>query len=77
MPATCKTTVAGIREWRHPSMTQPTRKNQYGPIPPIDPVKRAKSIRDAIAKGKVKRCELIDDTLRLIDEIVASEKQSA
>lgn len=44
----------------------------------IDPIKRAKSIKDAIDKKRIKRSDIMDDTLRLIDEIVAQEtKQTA
>jgi hypothetical protein len=55
-------------------MSQQVRKNQYDTVKELDPVKRAKAIREAIAKGKVKRCSIVDETLALIDEIVASQE---
>ncbi len=58
-------------------MPQPTRKNQYDPAKPIDPTKRARAIREAVRSGKIKRSELTDDILVLLDQVVVSEKQSA
>jgi hypothetical protein len=59
-------------------MTQPTRKNQYSSLPAIEPVKRARAIRDALRTGKIKQSAIIDETLVLLDEIVASqERQTA
>lgn len=58
-------------------MPQPTRKNQYGPIPPIDPTKRAKSIRDAVKFGRIKQSAIINETLVLLDQIVVQEIKTA
>ena len=54
-------------------MTQPTRKNQYDPMPAIEPTKRARAIREALRTGKIKQSELTNDILVLLDEIVAQE----
>lgn len=54
-----------------------TRKTLFSPIPPFDPVKRAQSIRDAIAKKRIKRTKELDEIIVILDEIVAQEKQSA
>lgn len=45
------------------------------PLTPVDPVKRAKAIRDALAKKKIKPTSIIDDTLEILDEIVALEEK--
>lgn len=45
------------------------------PLPPVDPVKRARQIRDAIAKRKIKPTSIIGDTLEILDEIVALEEK--
>lgn len=58
-------------------MTQPTRKNQYGPIPAIDPIKRARAIREALKAGKIKQSKTINETLVLLDEIVVQETKTA
>ena len=48
------------------------------PLPPLNPEKRAKAIRDAIAKRKIKPTSVIGDILDILDQIVAQEvKQSA
>lgn len=43
----------------------------------IDPTKRAKSIRDALKSGKIKPSKAIDETLELLDEIVARDIKTA
>lgn len=58
-------------------MTQTPRKNQYGPTAPIDPTKRARAIREALRTGKIKQSKTIDETLVLLDEIVAQEAKIA
>lgn len=58
-------------------MLQPTRKNQYAPTPAIDPAKRARAIREALKSGRIKQSKIIDEALVLLDQIAASEKQSA
>lgn len=45
------------------------------PLPPINPEKRAKVIRDALAKRKIKPTSIIGDTLEILDEIVALEEK--
>ena len=45
------------------------------PLPPVDPTKRAKAIRDAIAKRKIKPTSIIGDTLEILDEIVEQEQK--
>lgn len=52
-------------------------KPLFAPLPPFDPAKRARAIRDAIAKGKIKRTGVTYDILVLLDQIVVQEKQSA
>lgn len=48
------------------------------PTKPLDPVKRARQIRDAIAKRKIKPTSITDDILMLLDQIVEQEvKQTA
>lgn len=48
------------------------------PLPPIDPSKRAKAIRDALARRKIKPTSILYDTLEILDQIVAlEEKKSA
>ena len=48
------------------------------PIPPLDPAKRARAIRDALAKRKIKPSPIIEQTLAILDQISAQEiKQSA
>lgn len=48
------------------------------PLPPIDPVRRAKAIRDALARRKIKPSPIIEQTLAILDQIVAQEtKKSA
>jgi hypothetical protein len=66
-----------IWEGNYHIMSQQVRKNQYDPVKELDPAKRAKAIREAIAKGKVKRCDIVDETLALIDEIVTQETKQA
>lgn len=58
-------------------MSQTPRKNQYAPIAPIDPTKRARAIREAVRTGKIKRSKIIDDILVLLDEIVTQEAKTA
>lgn len=43
------------------------------PLPPLDPVKRAKAIRDALARRKIKPSPIINQTLEILDEISALE----
>lgn len=53
-------------------------KALFVPLPPIDPTKRAKAIRDAIARRKIKPTSVIGDILEILDQIVAlEEKKSA
>lgn len=48
------------------------------PLPPLNPEKRAKAIRDALAKRKIKPSPIIEQTLEILDQISAQEvKQSA
>lgn len=48
------------------------------PLPPLDHVKRAKAIRDALARRKIKPTSVIEDILGILDEILAQEtKKSA
>jgi hypothetical protein len=49
-------------------------KPLFPKMPPVNPEKRAKSIRDAINKGKIKRTNEINDILGLLDQLVALEK---
>jgi hypothetical protein len=41
------------------------------PASSLDPAKRAKAIRDAIAKKRIKRSKELDEILALLDQIVA------
>jgi hypothetical protein len=41
------------------------------PAPPFNPERRAKAIRDAIAKKRIKRSKELDEILALLDQIVA------
>lgn len=43
----------------------------------LDPVKRARQIRDAIARRKIKRSSTIEDTLQILDQIAALEEQKS
>lgn len=43
--------------------------------PAVDPAKRAKAIRDAIARRKIKPSPVIEQTLGILDEIVALEEK--
>ncbi len=53
-------------------------KALFAPIPPLNPEKRARQIRDALARRKIKPKGLIEDILGILDQIVAQEiKQSA
>lgn len=53
-------------------------KGRFAPLPPLNPEKRAKAIRDAIAKRKIKPSPIIEQTLAILDQISAQEiKQSA
>ncbi len=53
-------------------------KALFAPIPPLNPEKRAKAIRDALARRKIKPTPILDQTLAILDEIVAlEEKKSA
>ncbi len=45
------------------------------PLPPLNPGKRAKAIRDAIAKKKIKPTSVIGDILEILDQIVALEEK--
>ena len=51
-------------------MAVPTTKSQDKPI---DPAKRAQQIRDALDKKRIKRTEITDETLAMLDGIVAQE----
>jgi hypothetical protein len=44
---------------------------------PLDPGKRAKAIRDAIAKRRIKSSDVTDSILVLLDQIVALEEKTA
>lgn len=55
-------------------MPAPTAKSQDKPI---DPLKRAQQIRDALSKGRIKRTEVTDEILALIDEIAKQETKIA
>lgn len=46
-------------------------KPLFAPLPPLDPVKRAKAIRDAIAKKRIKHTKELEEILMLLDEIKA------
>jgi hypothetical protein len=52
-----------------------TDKPLFLPIPPLDPAKRAKAIRDAIAKRKIKRTDETDSILVPLDQIAALEEK--
>jgi len=43
------------------------------PTKPLDPAKRARQIRDAIANHKIKPSRILDQTLDILDSIVALE----
>jgi hypothetical protein len=45
------------------------------PPKPLDPVKRARQIRDALAKKRIRRTDIINDTLEILDQIVALEEK--
>lgn len=47
------------------------------PLTPIDPARRAKAIRDAIARRKIKPSRVIDQKLSILDQIAMEEKKSA
>ena len=47
------------------------------PLPPVDPARRAKSIRDALAKKKINPSRVIEQTLEILDQIALEEKKSA
>lgn len=49
-------------------------KPLFPKLPPVNPEKRAKSIREAIDKGKIKRSDVTDSILGLLDQMVALEK---
>lgn len=56
-------------------MAAPTTTwGRFAPLPPIDPAKRARAIREAIAKRRIKYTKEIDDILMLLDEIVGFER---
>ncbi len=38
------------------------------PLPPVDPARRAKAIRDALAKKKINPSRVIEQTLAILDE---------
>jgi hypothetical protein len=52
-------------------------KPLFPKLPPLNPEKRAKAIREAIAKGKIKRTRETDEILVLLDQIVALEEKTA
>lgn len=52
-------------------------KALFAPIPPVDPTKRARTIRDALAKRKIKPTPIINQTLQILDQISEQEKKSA
>ena len=49
----------------------------YAPLPPLEPAKRAKAIREAIAKRRIKRTKELDDILVVLDQIVVLEEKTA
>jgi hypothetical protein len=52
-------------------------KPLFPKLPPLNPEKRAKAIREAIAKGKIKRSDVTDSILVLLDQMVALEERTA
>jgi hypothetical protein len=52
-------------------------KPLFPKLPPLNPEKRARAIREAIAKGKIKRTRETDEILVLLDQIVALEEKTA
>ncbi|HEX3642718.1 MAG TPA: hypothetical protein VHV10_15645 [Ktedonobacteraceae bacterium] len=55
-------------------MQQLDSKPLFPKLPPLVPEKRAKAIREAIAKGKIKRSDVTDSILVLLDQMVALEE---
>ena len=51
-------------------------KPLFPKLPPLVPSKRAKAIREAISKGRIKRSDVTDSILGLLDQIVALEERS-
>ena len=51
--------------------TPTTTWGHFAPLPPINPVKRAKAIREAIAKKRIKHTKELDEILALLDQLVA------
>lgn len=58
-------------------MASQVRKNQYDSAKPIDPTKRARAIREALRTGKIKQSAIINETLVLLDQIVAQDIKTA
>lgn len=52
-------------------------KPLFPKAPPLNPEKRAKAIRDAIVKKRIKQTRETDDILVLLDQIVALEERTA
>jgi hypothetical protein len=64
-----------IRVVARKDFLMPASTDNKAPLAPIDPVKRARQIRDAIARRKIKRTDITDQILDIADQIVALEEQ--
>ena len=52
-------------------------KKQFSRIPPFNAARRARAIQNAIAKGEIKRNEILEDILIILEQMVFLEEEKS